>query len=1024
MEPTTLEPFVRTRRLADGVLLLLMVLAAFALGCQELYDPDVWWHVRAGQWIWEHRAVPTRDPFTFASADRPWVDLHWLFQVILAAAFAAGGVPGMILMASAACAAVLLVVVTARDRRWPSWVVAACWLPALVVMSTRFVPRPELVSLLGVALYLAVLLRTDGTPALAWVLPVIQVFWVNAHGLFVLGPIILGVYLIDRLAGSPRRHSAAHPEEPPWGKRGWGHIGGAAAAVGVACLANPYGLRGAIFPLELFAKITSWGGLYKSYISEILDLRELVQKQGLALSGNPYFRAECFLFWAVPLSFMVPAIWRAGRLAAGPAASLGASPARALAWFGAFVLAAAMVLACVLGFPGLGTPGWMLRLGRLAPIGLVVLGTLGGAGLVRSSRPGASLAALGGVAEALWIIGLRAYLLGPEPGPAAWLGVPGPGAPVLGAATAVLGVAAAGLALRAGARLFRMVLVAAFGYLALQAFRNISLFALVAGFVLACNLAEWAAELSAELPAGRRRPGAWPAAGLAARVALAALVGLGIFTIVSGRFFRATGEPRRFGLREAPLAYPHEAARFAGRPGLPDRALVYELGSAGVYVFHNAPARKPFLDGRLEVPRPATFETYVRLEHMLNEGRPGWAEAVRRMGDPLILLHHQADVGAEATLLADPDWRCLYYDAVASVFVTRGRRDLTAGFPSVNFAARHFQAHDPARRAVPPSPWGLAEARALIDLSSVLRYRSGDRWQLPLALLLLASDRLRQAIAVDPTAAGPWTSLATACWDMIPDLTVPPPGPSDPWDPATGLLPAQATFCCCRALELDAGEILALDLLSRAFQVRQMSDAERAVADRLHRARTAAVPDADADRERFPVEPEGERLPVGWDREGRAGLSRAVAGLLRQGRAEAAVRLFAEAEDRGIIPEWPTCDRIATTLLHLGRPADARRIWEHADHPPSPALRLARLATAALAALDYATAETTYRAALALDPDLGEAWFGLALLHTQRGERAETLADCREGLRRRLTLAQTAFLEGLQTLAAPPESDR
>jgi Tfp pilus assembly protein PilF len=87
-------------------------------------------------------------------------------------------------------------------------------------------------------------------------------------------------------------------------------------------------------------------------------------------------------------------------------------------------------------------------------------------------------------------------------------------------------------------------------------------------------------------------------------------------------------------------------------------------------------------------------------------------------------------------------------------------------------------------------------------------------------------------------------------------------------------------------------------------------------------------------------------------------------------------------------------------------------------------LRLARLATAALAALDDATAETTYRAALALDPDLGEAWFGLALLHTQRGERAETLADCREGLRRPLTAAQTAFLEGLQTLAAPPEPDR
>src|SRR5262245_55794576 len=125
------EPLDRARRLADGALLLLMVSAAFALGCQKLYDPDVWWHVRAGQWIWANRRVPALDPFTFASADRLWIDLHWLFQVILAAAFAAGGVPGMILMTAGAYATVSLIGWTARDRRWPSWIVAACWLPAL-----------------------------------------------------------------------------------------------------------------------------------------------------------------------------------------------------------------------------------------------------------------------------------------------------------------------------------------------------------------------------------------------------------------------------------------------------------------------------------------------------------------------------------------------------------------------------------------------------------------------------------------------------------------------------------------------------------------------------------------------------------------------------------------------------------------------------------------------------------------------------------------------------------------------------
>ena len=74
--------------------------------------------------------------------------------------------------------------------------------------------------------------------------------------------------------------------------------------------------------------------------------------------------------------------------------------------------------------------------------------------------------------------------------------------------------------------------------------------------------------------------------------------------------------------------------------------------------------------------------------------------------------------------------------------------------------------------------------------------------------------------------------------------------------------------------------------------------------------------------------------------------------------------------------------------------------------PPAPALRLARLAAADLAALDFAAAERTYRAALELDPGLGEAWFGLALLHTQRGDAAAVLAAARQGLKQPLTPAQ------------------
>jgi hypothetical protein len=84
--------FDRACRLAEGALILLFVSAAFVLVCQELDDADIWWHLKAGRWIWTRGKVPTNDPFTFTSSDRPWIDLHWLFQLMLAGAFAAGGV--------------------------------------------------------------------------------------------------------------------------------------------------------------------------------------------------------------------------------------------------------------------------------------------------------------------------------------------------------------------------------------------------------------------------------------------------------------------------------------------------------------------------------------------------------------------------------------------------------------------------------------------------------------------------------------------------------------------------------------------------------------------------------------------------------------------------------------------------------------------------------------------------------------------------------------------------------------------
>src|SRR5205823_545943 len=137
------------------------------------------------------------------------------------------------------CVAVFLLV-TARRRDWPIWVMLLAWLPALLLLGGRMYLRPETLTLLYLAIFLAVVTRWDRYPALALVLPLVQVAWVNSQGLFVLGPIVLVCALIDAVL-RPGAFAADR-------RRGWRIIGIASVATLAACLVNPYGITGALYP--------------------------------------------------------------------------------------------------------------------------------------------------------------------------------------------------------------------------------------------------------------------------------------------------------------------------------------------------------------------------------------------------------------------------------------------------------------------------------------------------------------------------------------------------------------------------------------------------------------------------------------------------------------------------------------------------------------------------------------------------------------------------------------------------------
>jgi len=191
--------FTSASRLIDWLLMALLAAVAFLLGCYEMGDSDIWWHLRGGQWILEHGRVPDLDPFTFGSADKQWIDIHWSYEVILALAHRLGGVGALVLLGATVGTGAFLAGLTARQKEWPAVAAVLSWLPALVLFSFRLDPRPEIFSALYIGCFLAVLWRVERRPILIWLLPILQVLWVNTQGLFVFGPVLLAMYVSARV---------------------------------------------------------------------------------------------------------------------------------------------------------------------------------------------------------------------------------------------------------------------------------------------------------------------------------------------------------------------------------------------------------------------------------------------------------------------------------------------------------------------------------------------------------------------------------------------------------------------------------------------------------------------------------------------------------------------------------------------------------------------------------------------------------------------------------------------------------
>lgn len=189
------------------VLFLCLIGMVFSLGFTPIRaSNDVWWQLKSGKYIVEHRGLPHYDVFTFTGENIEWHNHEWLAQIIMYGAYALGdasefgGLRCVITLKTLVLIATFLLLCWFIYMRSQSWLLAVLFALIAAAVSKRTIyPRPPVFSYLLFAGYLYVLWGyCSGRLSWRWLiaLPLLMVLWANLHGFFVLGILLLGVYLV------------------------------------------------------------------------------------------------------------------------------------------------------------------------------------------------------------------------------------------------------------------------------------------------------------------------------------------------------------------------------------------------------------------------------------------------------------------------------------------------------------------------------------------------------------------------------------------------------------------------------------------------------------------------------------------------------------------------------------------------------------------------------------------------------------------------------------------------------------
>jgi hypothetical protein len=238
-----------------------------AVRARSNWDQDVWWHLRAGQWIAVHGQLPDTDPFSTYGQGKGWIAYTWLFDLVAYETHHWLGLRGVVLLSAVlglAIAATLYALLRALRAPWT--IAVPLTLVSFDAMMPLTTPRPWLFSMLFFLVELNIVVnvmrsrmerealrlarpepvegraRSGGPSTQLWLLPPLFLVWANVHVQFIIGLVVLAAAAVDAL----------------WNRRDAGTWILLTVVCAAAALVNPYHVGVYVVARQLMAQSELW----------------------------------------------------------------------------------------------------------------------------------------------------------------------------------------------------------------------------------------------------------------------------------------------------------------------------------------------------------------------------------------------------------------------------------------------------------------------------------------------------------------------------------------------------------------------------------------------------------------------------------------------------------------------------------------------------------------------------------------------------------------------------------------------